>query len=107
MRVSSKYESESMKARSLPVFVLSLWAGFAPSSLPAQTAIQKMMARISEEASAFQHLAPQVLGKETLHQRALKPPGRFRPRVGAAAMAAPQPTWKEREIVSQYGFTSF
>ena len=66
-----------------------------------------MTARISEEADAFERLAPQVLGKETLHQRALKPPSRFHPRVGAAAMGPPPPQWKEREIVSQYGFTSF
>jgi len=66
-----------------------------------------MMARLSEEADAFERLAPQVLGKETLHQRAMKPPSRFHPRVGAAAMTAPPPQWKEREIVSQYGFTSF
>jgi hypothetical protein len=68
---------------------------------------QKMTARVSEEAEAFQRLAPEVLGTETLHQKAQKPPGRFRPRVGAAALSPPAPEWKEREIVSEYGFTAF
>jgi hypothetical protein len=67
----------------------------------------QMRARVSEEAEAFQRLAPDVLGQETLHQRSLKPPGRFHPRIGNAAMAAPTPEWEERTIVSEYGFTSF
>jgi hypothetical protein len=64
----------------------------------------KMTARVSEEAEAFQRLAPEVLGEETLHQRSMKPPGRFRPRVGTEA---PKPEWQERTIVSEYGFTVF
>lgn len=82
-------------------------AQMAPATAAPNTPTQKMMARVSEEADAFQRLAPLVLGKETLHQRALKPPLRFHPRVGAAAMGPPPARWKEREIVSQYGFTSF
>jgi hypothetical protein len=67
----------------------------------------KMRARVSEEAEAFQRLAPDVLGEETLHQRSMKPPGRFHPRIGSAAAAAPKPEWQERTIVSEYGFTAF
>jgi len=66
---------------------------------------QKMTARLSEEAEAFLRLAPQVLGRETLHQKAIKPPRRFHPRAGAAAAAAPKEEWQERELVSEYGFT--
>lgn len=67
---------------------------------------RKMTARVSEEAEAFQRLAPQVLGEETLHQRSMKPPSRFHPRIGNAATTAPKPDWQERTIVSEYAFTS-
>jgi hypothetical protein len=72
--------------------------------LRADELTQKLMARVSEEAEAFQRLAPEVLGEETLHQRSMKPQGRFHPRVGTAP--AP-PQWQERTIVSEYGFTAF
>ena len=74
--------------------------------LQADEQTQEMIARVSEEAEAFQALAPQVLGKETLRQRAMKPPPRFRPRVGAAVGAPPPPEWQERNIVSEYGYAS-
>jgi hypothetical protein len=77
------------------------------SILRADEQTQKMTTRVSEEAEAFQRLAVEVLGTETLHQKAQKPPARFRPRAGAAALSAPPAEWKEREIVSEYGFTTF
>jgi hypothetical protein len=67
---------------------------------------QKMISRLQEEADAFQRFAPQIIGKETLRQKALKPPSRFHPRVGDAARVAAQPQWKEREIVSEYAFAN-
>jgi hypothetical protein len=67
----------------------------------------KMTARASEEAAAFIKIAPDLLGTETLHQRALKPPARFHPRIGAAATTPPPARWVEREIVSEYGFAIF
>jgi hypothetical protein len=67
---------------------------------------KKMTARVSEEAEAFQRLAPQVLGEETLHQRSLKPPSRFHPRIGNSATTAPKSEWQERTIVSEYAFTA-
>lgn len=48
-----------------------------------------------------------MLGEETLKQRALKPPPRFRPRLGNAAKRPPRPTWQTREIRSEYAFASF
>jgi hypothetical protein len=75
-------------------------------ALRADQATEKMMARVSEEAEAFRIVAPQVLGKESLHQRAMKPPPRFRPRVGAAVNTPPPPRWNERDIVSEYGYAS-
>jgi hypothetical protein len=72
--------------------------------LRADELTKKMTARVSEEAEAFQRLAPEVLGEETLHQRSMKPQGRFHPRVGNEPV---KPEWQEKTIVSEYGFTSF
>ncbi|HEX5430681.1 MAG TPA: hypothetical protein VFW83_01845 [Bryobacteraceae bacterium] len=69
-----------------------------------QDPAQKMAARLAREAEAFSRLAPDVIGKEALFQRALKPPSRFHFRVGASAKSAPPVTWQERHIVSEYAF---
>jgi len=69
----------------------------------AQT-LPEILARVSEEAEVFQHAAPEVLAEETLTQRAVKAPARFRPRVGAAVAKPPEPVWQTREIVSEYSF---
>src|SRR5690349_11242840 len=79
----------------------------ASASLYADERTQKLAARLAEEASAFERIAPQVLGEETLSQQALKPPPRFRPRIGDAAKAPPKPVWQHREIVSEYAFAKF
>ncbi|HLJ18240.1 MAG TPA: hypothetical protein VKV15_27360 [Bryobacteraceae bacterium] len=69
--------------------------------------VQHMMERISEEASVFAQQAPNVIGQETLQQRALKPSRRFHPRIGEAALEQPKPEWQTREIISEYGFSAF
>ena len=74
--------------------------------LRADELTKKMMARVSEEAEAFQRLAQEVLGQETLHQRSMKPVSRFHPRIGNAAATGPKPEYQERTIVSEYGFTA-
>lgn len=94
----SRVCSEDMRAVMLVMFA---------ASLRADEQVQKMTARLSEEAQAFEKIAVQVLGTETLHQRAMKPPSRFHPRVGAAAQGPPRPEWRERQIISEYGFASF
>jgi hypothetical protein len=76
------------------------------SSLRADDRIQKLTERLAREAEAFQKLAPQVLGRETLHQRALTPPPRHRIRIGKAAAQPLEPSWHERDIVSEYGFST-
>lgn len=73
--------------------------------LRADELTKKMTARVSEEAEAFQRLAPEVLGQETLHQRSMKPASRFHPRVGNEASAPPKAKYQERTIVAEYGFT--
>jgi hypothetical protein len=73
-------------------------------ALRADERTQKLAERLAREAEAFQKIAPEVVGRETLHQRALAAPPRFKMRVGDAAKQPAVATWKEREIVSQYGF---
>jgi len=63
-----------------------------------------MTARVSEEADAFQRVATQILGHEVLNQHALKPPKRFRPRMGKAVAEPPKDEWQDRELTSEYGF---
>jgi len=79
------------------VLLCLVWTAWA-QTLP------EILSRVSEEAEVFRHAAPQVLAEETLTQRAVKPPGRFRPRVGAAATKPRTPVRQSREIVSEYSF---
>ncbi len=72
--------------------------------LQADERTQKLAERLAREAEAFEKIAPQLLGRETLHQRVMAPPARFKLRVGDAATHPPVATWKEREIVSEYAF---
>lgn len=62
-----------------------------------------MLDRLASEAASFEKLAQEVTGEETIRQRAMKPPPKFRPRIGEAATKAPAPQWREREIISLYG----
>lgn len=89
-----------------PRSILIVAAALAASPhLFGQTNIKPMLDRLAAEAGAFEKLATQVTGQEKIHQRSLRPPGHFRPRVGDAARKAPQPEWREREIVSLYGIS--
>jgi hypothetical protein len=72
-------------------------------ALRADENTQKLVKRLGDEAEAFQKIAPQLVGRETLHQRALAPP-RFKMRVGDAAKQPQAADWKEHEIVSEYAF---
>ena len=68
----------------------------APLTLP------QILSRAAEEAEVLQQNAPKALTQETLEQRALMPPSRFRPRIGQAATEIPKPRLQVREIVSEY-----
>ena len=72
-----------------------------------QTDVQSMTARLSEEAEVFAHVARAVLSEETLRQRTRKPAPRFRPRIGEGATAPPKEEFLTREIVSEYGYSTF
>ena len=80
---------------------------FAAGLAWADERTQRLAVRLAEEAAAFQRIASQVVGVETLEQRAQKPPRRFRIRVGNAATKPSEPEWQQRKIVSEYGFTTF
>ncbi len=80
----------------------------ACSTLRADDRTQKLVARLTLEADAFQKIAPNLVGHETLFQRAIKPQkGGFHIRIGASAKNPPQPVWQERRILSEYSFASF
>lgn len=66
-----------------------------------------ILARLAEEAEVFAQMAPDVVAQETLKQRARRAPARFRPRLGSSAAQPPQPQYRTREIVSEYGYSMF
>lgn len=69
--------------------------------LGADERTERMTERLAEEAGAFQRVAPELLGRETMEQKALKARPRFRIRVGDQA------EWQVRTLVSEYGYTTF
>ncbi|MCP5110730.1 MAG: hypothetical protein GY953_07845 [bacterium] len=82
-------------------FVACAAAGQAPERL------ERILDRVSEEAAAFSNFAPRIIGRETLRQKAVKPRRRFRIRIGKDAAKPPPLRYQTREIVSEYGFTTF
>jgi hypothetical protein len=76
------------------------------AQLAFQPAPPEILDRISEEAEMLRQNAPKTLTQETLQQRALRPPSRFRPRIGKAATQAPRPRLQVREILSEYSIGS-
>jgi hypothetical protein len=88
---------------SVPIVLLS--TALAQQN-PQNPRLPSILARVSEEAEVFTKIAPQVLATETLHQRALPVQGRrFIPRIGNSGNPPP-PRMREREIISEYGFSS-
>src|SRR5579864_82781 len=75
-------------------------------ALRADERTQNLITVLAKQADIFERIAPQVLGRETLHLRVLTPPPRFRPRIGEAAKKPLQPSWRERDIISEYGFAA-
>jgi hypothetical protein len=89
---------------------MRLWFLLAVFScaLHADDRTQQLVASLSHEAEAFRKIAPDVVGHETLFQRAIKPPkGGFHIRVGASAQTSAEPVWQERRILSEYSFAAF
>jgi hypothetical protein len=67
-----------------------------PRTLP------ELLSRVAEEAEILRQNAPKALSQETLEQRSLMPPSRFRPRIGKGALEPMKPRLVVREIVSEY-----
>jgi hypothetical protein len=86
------------------LILLALFSG----ALRADDRTQQLVANLSREADAFRKIAPDLVGQETLFQRAMNPPkGGFRIRVGASAQKPPEAVWQERRILSEYTFAAF
>jgi hypothetical protein len=60
--------------------------------------------RVAEEAEVLQQNAPKILTQETLEQRSLMPPPRFRPRSGSPVERATGPRFRVREVLSEFSF---
>src|SRR5258708_7700368 len=86
--------------------LIAFAATLAAATLDGQPSLSQMLDRLGREAEAFQRIAPNLQGLETLHQRALKPPARFRIKAGDDAKKGSGPELQEREIVSAYGFAA-
>jgi hypothetical protein len=71
-----------------------------------QVALRPMLERLASEAAAYEKLAQEVTGQETIHLRELKAQRKFKLRVGEAAGDARPPEWNTREIVSLYGVST-
>ena len=77
-------------------------------ALQADDRTRELAASLSQQADAFRKIAPDVVGHETLFQRAMKlPKGGFHLRVGASTQKPPEPVWQERRILSEYSFAAF
>ena len=63
-----------------------------------------ILSRVSEEAEVFRQVAPKALAEETLEQRTVKPPPRFRM---AGAKGPIKLEYRNREIVSEYSYAAF
>ena len=82
---------------------ISLFSASLAAQPPATPpGLPEILSRTAEEAEVLAQNAPKALTLETLEQRTLMPPSRFRPRVGKAATEIPKPRLQTREIVSEY-----
>jgi hypothetical protein len=79
---------------------------FACCALRADDRTQQLIARLTNEADAFRRIAPDLVGHETLVQRAVKV-SKVHIRVGASAKSPAQPAWQERRLESEYSFAAF
>lgn len=71
---------------------------------PGAPQIERLLARVGEEAEVFRQAAVKLIAQETLRQRALQAPPRFRPRAGKAARRPAPLEYRTREIVSELSY---
>jgi hypothetical protein len=89
-----------MTAAGAVFFIISL----LPAALSAQLLPPTISSRIAEEAEVLERNAPKILTQESLVQRSLLPPSRFRPREGSRADQAMGPHIRVREVLSEFSF---
>ncbi len=89
-----------MRPAALTALILSATALHAAEDLGL------ILRRVSEEAEVFRVMAPRIVARETLRQKARKKRSRFRLRVGEAALKPPPPKYRTRLIVSEYSFST-
>lgn len=75
---------------------------FCSAAAYAQPGLPEILSRVAEEAEVLQQNATKTVTTETLEQRAVLPPSRFRPRAGTVAAMTPQLRVSAREVVSEY-----
>jgi hypothetical protein len=68
--------------------------------------LEQALPQIARQASNFWHSAPSYVARETLKQKAIVP-SRRKLRIGKSALEPRTPSFKDREIVSYYGFSSY
>lgn len=87
--------------------MMLLVALFVFAQDPAPNTLPDLLARVAEEAEVLAQNIPKALTTETLEQRTLLPPSRFRPRIGRnAVQQVPQPRLQVRQIISEYSVGS-
>src|SRR5215831_18260915 len=79
---------------------LAILLAFSQDFAPISSA--DLLSRVAEEAEILQQNIQKAVTTETLQQRTLLPPTRFRPRIGKAAAEPAKPRLQLREIVSEY-----
>ncbi len=77
---------------------------FALAAAPRHLQLDRLLARVAEEAEIFRQAALNLIARETLRQRALSQPPRFRPRIGKPPRKPTPLDYRTREIVSEYAF---
>jgi hypothetical protein len=83
--------------------VLFLPVALAFLQQPPALNVAELLSRSAEEAEIFLQNAPKALTQETLEQRTMMSPSRFRPRIGKNLPAdLPKPRLVIRQIVSEY-----
>jgi hypothetical protein len=72
---------------------------------PATPDLQTILAHIAEQAEKLKQIAPHLVAEETFEQRALKPRSRFRAR--GENNSSPDPSYRTRQIISEYSLGAF
>ena len=98
----------AVRINSVRFGVLILWLFAAGLAIQGQDPprLEQALSQIASHASQFWHSAPGYTARETLQQKAIVP-SRRRLRIGQAALEPPKPAFRDREIVSYYGFSSY